>query len=189
MGVPPGTLQLHGQLASLASVFARLLLALVAAVTASLHGSVTVAAHNGIDPWLEVTSGVRPAGSLSVVGGELDRDGLVHISLWIDGRTHRIGELRADGEGHFAGELPLPAGIGEGYGQLTAATINLDISLWFEIGGVAGRNSAGGDAAWLRRLAADPSSLLLGGLLAGGALGLGYLILWPGRRRQQTARR
>lgn len=188
VGVPPGTLQRTPSLASLASVLSRLLLGLIVLAAASLSVSAPVLAHNGVDPWLEVSDAVQPGGLLSVAGGELDRGGLVRLTLWVDGRTYRIGQLRADGEGHFAAQLALPAGVAEGYGQLTAATVNFDASLWIEIGGAAGGPSTTGDTAWLRRLVTDPSVLLLGALLTGGALGLGYRILWPGRRRQAARR-
>jgi hypothetical protein len=170
-------------------VLSRLWFGLAVIAAASLHVAAPVLAHNGVDPWLEVNDAVHPGGLLSVVGGELDRGGLVRLTLWVDGRTYRIGQLRADGEGHFAAELALPADVAEGYGQLTAATVNFEANLWIEVGGAGGDRSTAGDTAWLRRLVTDPSVLLLGALLTGGALGLGYRILWPGRRRRQAARR
>jgi hypothetical protein len=140
-----------------------------------------VLAHEGQGPWVDVpTRHPRQGGEIVVVGGDLGAQAVVEVRVQSFGRRYPLGQVQADGEGHFTQTFTVPAEIGDGYAAVEAVSSEgLDASLWVLIGEAQDLSAdtpppAPENAVWM-----DPSVLVLGVFVAGAALVVGYLLLKP----------
>ena len=123
---------------------------------------------------------INPGETFDVVAADLTPNATIALTLSRDERQVSLGETVADAEGHFSSTLPLPADFPSGYAQLVAiATDGTQASTWVLVGlRTSATPPPPGQVAWW----ADPSVIVLGGVLAGAAGMIGYAMF---RRRSQ----
>ncbi len=135
------------------------------------------AAHGDAEPWVFVPADQVEQGQLfTVVGADMRPGVLVTLDLASYGEVTSLGTVAPAEDGHFEASLSVPTTVRDGYAELRAIdSAGLAASTWVLVGeevdlSVAGA-PAGADPWW-----ADPSVLVLGGFIVGGALVLARLL-------------
>ena len=139
------------------------------------------AAHFGGEAYILVPADhVNPGDTFEVIAADLTPNATVSLTMLRDATPVSLGQATADAEGHFTTSIPLPSEYPAGYAQLIAvAQDGTQASTWVLVGS---RTSATppppGQPAWW----ADPSVIVLGIAVLGGAGVLGYALI---KRRQE----
>lgn len=141
----------------------------------------SILAHFGGSAYILVpVDHVNPGERFDVIGGDLTPNSNVEFRFERDESTVPVpGTVTSGPDGHFTATLVMPATFPTGYALLVAeAADGTQTSTWVLVGARTSQTpSAPGQPAWWF----DPSVIVLGIAVAGGAGALGYAF-W--RRRQ-----
>ncbi|CAN5782396.1 hypothetical protein BH24CHL5_BH24CHL5_05150 [soil metagenome] len=161
-----------------------------------------VTAHGGADPWIHLPAQNINAGQeFELWGADLAPNAGINVELVREELAVQVGRVVTHDDGHFVGTLNLPSDVPDGYAELVATADDGETArMWVLVGTATGSGlpTAGGG-----NTLADPSVLVLGGLLLAGVVGLGYVVIRratagptparlptpPGSRRQMKRRR
>jgi hypothetical protein len=141
--------------------------------------------HGGAAPYILVPNDhVTPGEPFDVIAGDMSANNRVSFRLERDQLAVQLSSAVAGQDGHFTTQLAVPQDFPGGYSLLVAeADDGTSTSTWILVGARTGATPAPpGQLAWW----ADPSVILLGAAVVGGAGLLGFSLL---RRRQRKPAR
>jgi hypothetical protein len=145
-------------------------------------------AHGDGEPWLFVAADhVEQGQPFSVIGADMGPSVGVTFELTSYGEPMSLGEVTTEQDGHFEASLTVPMTVRDGYAELRAVdAAGLEASTWVLVGDEPDLSvppmPVAGNPWWT-----DPSVIVLGLFLVGGALAVGYLLV-KSRRRPVPAR-
>lgn len=163
------------------------------AILALLVLALPVRAHGAGLPWIHVPADfVMPGEEFTVIAADLGPQVQVTLQVVRGEDLVPIGTAQADPLGHFEATLELPTDFPHGYVELVAlGTDGSEATTWILVGPPTETTAAPAVQPATRPDAlSDPSVLLLGAGLLGGAAALGLAVLRRGRtppRRAMTA--
>jgi hypothetical protein len=165
-----------------------IVLAVISAAVAWLAAALIVSAHGAGEPWIIVpVDHVEQGATFTIMGADMSPGAEVTLELLSGDDVTTLGTVPAAADGHFMTDFVVPAEMPDGYVELRATDPGgSEAMTWLLVGDGTTAEVAAGAPTTTAAPWTDPSVILLGALLVGGAGALAYMLL---RRRQPAAAR